>query len=108
MAEYMLNSRFNDPFNKVKLGVSISERNQLEEFSKVLRSGANMVEVDIASIYGLRGEQGGSAENIGKEERQIIGNLAKVNDVDLSVHAPWAINLSGIDPESRTKKPRVL
>ncbi len=105
MAEYMLNSRFNDPFNKVKLGVSISERNQLEEFSKVLRSGANMVEVDIASIYGLRGEQGGSAENIGKEERQIIGNLAKVNDVDLSVHAPWAINLSGIDPESRTKNP---
>ena len=59
MTEYMLNNKFNDPFNKVKLGVSLGERNQLEEFSKVLRSGANMVEVDIASVYGLMEERGG-------------------------------------------------
>ena len=105
MTEYMLNNKFNDPFNKVKLGVSLGERNQLEEFSKVLRSGANMVEVDIASVYGLMEERGGSAANIGKEERQIIGNLAKVNDVDLSIHAPWAINFSGIDPNSGQRNP---
>ncbi len=103
MTEYMLNSKFNDPFNKVKLGVSIGEKNQLEEFSKVLRSGVKMVEVNIASIYGLEGERGNSAETIGKTEREAIANLAKANDVDLSVHAPWAINFSGINPESKQK-----
>jgi endonuclease IV len=103
MTEYILNSKFNDPFNKVQFGVSIGERNQLEEFSKVLRSGAKMVEVDIASVYGLGGEQGNAADTIGKTEREAIANLAKTNDVDLSVHAPWAINFSGIDPQSRAK-----
>ena len=103
MTEYMLNSKFNDPFNKVQFGVSIGERNQLEEFSKVLRSGAKMVEIDIASVYGLGGEQGNAADTIGKTEREAIANLAKTNDVDLSVHAPWAINFSGIDPQSGKK-----
>ena len=104
MTEYTLNNRFNDPFNKVKFGVSIGERNQLEEFSKVLRSGARMVEVDIASVYGLGGEQGNAADTIGKTEREAIANLAKTNDVDLSVHAPWAINFSGINPQSGKKE----
>ncbi|MCL4397048.1 TIM barrel protein [Candidatus Parvarchaeota archaeon] len=103
MTDYMLNSKFNDPFNKVQFGVSIGERNQLEEFSKVLRSGAKMVEIDIASVYGLGGEQGNAADTIGKTEREAIANLAKTNDVDLSVHAPWAINFSGIDPQSGKK-----
>jgi sugar phosphate isomerase/epimerase len=103
MTDYMLNNKFNDPFNKVQFGVSIGERNQLEEFSKVLRSGAKMVEVDIASVYGLSGEQGNAADTIGKTEREAIANLAKTNDVDLSVHAPWAINFSGIDPQSGKK-----
>ena len=104
MTDYMLNSKFNDPFNKVKFGVSIGERNQLEEFSKVLRSGARMVEVDIASVYGLGGEQGNAADTIGKTEREAIANLAKTNDVDLSVHAPWALNFSGINPQSGKKE----
>ncbi len=105
MTEYTLNNKFNDPFNKVQFGVSIGERNQLEEFSKVLRSGARMVEVDIASVYGLEGEQGNAADTIGKTEREAIANLAKVNDVDLSVHAPWAVNFSGINPQSKKKEP---
>ncbi|MGC8533251.1 MAG: sugar phosphate isomerase/epimerase family protein [Candidatus Parvarchaeum sp.] len=103
MTDYMLNSKFNDPFNKVQFGVSIGERNQLEEFAKVLRSGARMVEIDVASVYGLGGEQGNAADTIGKTEREAIANLAKTNDVDLSVHAPWAINFSGIDPQSGKK-----
>lgn len=105
MTSYTLNNKFNDPFSKVSFGVSIGERNQLEEFSKVLRSGARMVEVDIASVYGLGGEQGNSADTLGKTEREAIANLAKVNDVDLSVHAPWAINFSGINPQSKQKDP---
>ena len=103
MADYMLNNKFNDPFNKVQFGVSIGERNQLEEFAKVLRSGARMVEIDVASVYGLGGEQGNAADTLGKTEREAIANLAKTNDVDLSVHAPWAINFSGIEPQSKTK-----
>jgi endonuclease IV len=103
MTEYMLNNKFNDPFNKVQFGVSIGERNQLEEFSKVLRSGAKMVEIDVASVYGFEGEQGNSADTLGKTEREAIANLAKTNDVDLSVHAPWAINFSGIEPQSKAK-----
>ena len=99
MTEYMLNNKFNDPFNKVSFGVSIGEQNQLNEFSKILRGGSKMVEVDIASVYGLHGERGGSAATIGKEEREAIANMAKVNDVDLSIHAPWAINFSGINPD---------
>lgn len=103
MTEYTLNNKFNDPFNKVQFGVSIGERNQLEEFAKVLRSGAKMVEIDVASVYGLGGEQGNAADTLGKTEREAIANLAKTNDVDLSVHAPWAINFSGIEPQSKTK-----
>ena len=103
MTEYTLNSKFNDPFNKVQFGVSIGERNQLEEFAKVLRSGAKMVEIDVASVYGLGGEQGNAADTLGKTEREAIANLAKTNDVDLSVHAPWAINFSGIEPQSKAK-----
>ncbi|MCW1294445.1 MAG: TIM barrel protein [Candidatus Parvarchaeota archaeon] len=103
MTDYMLNSKFNDPFNKVQFGVSIGERNQLEEFAKVLRSGARMVEIDVASVYGLGGEQGNAADTISKTEREAIANLAKTNDVDLSVHAPWAINFSGIEPQSKAK-----
>ncbi len=103
MTEYTLNSKFNDPFNKVQFGVSIGERNQLEEFAKVLRSGAKMVEIDVASVYGLGGEQGNAADTLGKTEREAIANLAKTNDVDLSVHAPWAINFSGIEPQSKSK-----
>ena len=104
MTDYMLNNKFNDPFNKVQFGVSIGERNQLEEFSKVLRSGARMVEVDIASVYGLGGEQGNAADTISKTEREAIANLAKVNDIDLSVHAPWALNFSGLNPQSGKKE----
>ncbi len=104
MAEYMLNNKFNDPFNKVQFGVSIGERNQLEEFSKVLRSGARMVEIDVASVYGLGGEQGNAADTISKAEREAIANLAKTNDVDLSVHAPWAVNFSGLNPQSGKKE----
>ncbi len=103
MTKYTLNSKFNDPFNKVQFGVSIGERNQLEEFAKVLRSGAKMVEIDVASVYGLGGEQGNAADTLGKTEREAIANLAKTNDVDLSVHAPWAINFSGIEPQSKAK-----
>ena len=103
MTEYTLNNKFNDPFNKVQFGVSIGERNQLEEFAKVLRSGAKMVEIDVASVYGLGGEQGNAADTLGKTEREAIANLAKTNDVDLSVHAPWAINFSGIEPQSKAK-----
>lgn len=103
MTEYILNNKFNDPFNKVQFGVSIGERNQLEEFSKVLRSGAKMVEVDIASVYGLGGEQGNAADTISKAEREAIANLATVSDVDLSVHAPWAVNFSGLNPQSGKK-----
>lgn len=103
MTEYTLNNKFNSPFNKVQFGVSIGERNQLEEFSKVLRSGARMVEVDIASVYGLMREEGNAADTISKTEREAIANLAKVNDVDLSVHAPWALNFSSLNPESGKK-----
>lgn len=104
MTNYTVNSKFNDPFNKVHFGVSISERNQLEEFAKVLRSGAKMVEIDVASVYGLGGEQGNAADTIGKTEREAIANLAKTNDVDLSVHGPWAINFSGINPQTGKKE----
>ncbi len=103
MTEYMLNNKFNDPFNKVQFGVSLGEQNQLNEFSKILRGGSRMVEIDIASVYGLMNERGGSAASIGKTEREAISNLASINDVDLSIHAPWAINFSGINPENGEK-----
>ncbi|MCL5009445.1 MAG: TIM barrel protein [Candidatus Parvarchaeota archaeon] len=102
MTEYKLDNKFNDSFKQVALGVSIGENNQLAEFAKILRSGAQMVELDLASLYGHTG-QGTSAEKIGKTEREAIGNLAKTTNSDLSVHAPWSINFSGINPKTGEK-----
>lgn len=103
MTEYHVDNKFNDAFKQQALGISIGERNQLAEFSRLLRTGAQMVEVDLASLYGYTGE-GTPANRLTKTERQAIGNLAKVNDIDLSIHAPWSINFSGINPDPRSLK----
>ncbi|MEM3190526.1 MAG: TIM barrel protein [Candidatus Parvarchaeota archaeon] len=95
MAEYEVDSNFNDAFKQYSLGVSIDSKNQLDEFAKVLRSGAQMTEINIASMY--QGEGGTPAARIGKEEREAIGHLAEVNKVNLSVHAPWSLNFAGIN-----------
>lgn len=101
MTEYKLDNKFNDSFQQVALGVSLGEQNQLAEFAKILRSGAQMVEMDLASLYpGVTGERGTSAANITKTERQAIANLAKTTDSDLSIHAPWSTNFSGINPSN--------
>ncbi len=105
MTEYRLNNRFNDAFKQAAFGVSLGENNQLAEFAKALRSGSQMAELDLASLYGNTGN-GASADRIGKTERQVLGNLARVSDADLSMHAPWSINPSGINPESRQKDPQ--
>ncbi len=105
MTEYRLNNKFNDAFKQAAFGVSIGENNQLAEFAKALRSGSQMAEVDLASLYGFTGN-GASAEKLGKTEREALGNLAKVSDADLSIHAPWSINFSGINPESGQKDPQ--
>ena len=105
MTEYRLNNKFNDAFKQAAFGVSIGENNQLAEFAKILRSGSQMAEVDLASLYGFTGN-GASAEKLGKTEREALGNLAKVSDADLSIHAPWSINFSGINPESGQKDPQ--
>ncbi len=99
MTEYRLDNKFNDAFKQASLGVSIGENNQLAEFAKILRSGAQMVELDLASLYGFTG-QGTPAARITKKEREAIGNLARTTDSDLSVHAPWSINFSGINPKT--------
>ena len=95
MTEYELDSNFNDAFKQYSLGVSIDSKNQLDEFAKVLRSGAQMTEINIASMY--QGEGGTPAARIGKEEREAMGHLAEVNKVNLSVHAPWSLNMAGIN-----------
>jgi sugar phosphate isomerase/epimerase len=99
MTEYQLGRKFNDAFKQTALGVSIGEQNQLAEFAKVLRSGAQMAEIDLASLYGFTGN-GTPATRMGKTEREAFGNLAKTNQADLSIHAPWSINPSGINPQS--------
>ncbi len=99
MTDYKLDNKFNDSFKQAALGVSIGENNQLAEFAKILRSGAQMVELDLASLYGFTG-QGTPAARITKTEREAIGNLARTTDSDLSVHAPWSINFSGINPKT--------
>lgn len=103
MVEYSLDNDFNDSFKQYAFGVSIDSKNQLEEFAKILRSGTQMVEINIASMYG---GEGASAEKIGKEERKAISDLANINKVELSVHAPWSLNLSGINPQSGELDPR--
>ena len=102
MVEYSLDNDFNDSFKQYAFGVSIDSKNQLEEFARILRSGAQMVEINIASMYG---GEGTSAEKIGREERKAISDLANINKVELSVHAPWSLNLSGIDPRTGEKSP---
>ena len=103
MVDYHINNKFGDAFKGAAIGVSIGERNQLAEFAKVLRGGAQMAEIDIASVYGLLNEGGNSAVTIGKAEREAIGHLAEATKADLSIHAPWAINFSGINPQSGEK-----
>ncbi|MCL5101435.1 MAG: TIM barrel protein [Candidatus Parvarchaeota archaeon] len=103
MTDYQIDNKFNDAFRQQALGISIGERNQLAEFSRLLRTGAKMVEIDLASLYGYTGE-GTPANRITRTERESIGNLAKTNDMDLSVHAPWSINFSGINPDPRSLK----
>ncbi len=105
MTEYRLNNKFNDAFKQAAFGVSLGENNQLAEFAKALRSGSQMAELDLASLYGHTGN-GASAERFGKTEREALGHLAQVSDADLSIHAPWSINPSGINPESRQKDPQ--
>ncbi len=105
MTDYVLNNEFSNAFKTKALGLSIGEHDQLAAFAKILRSGTQMAEIDLASMYGLGGERGTSAEGLGKTERQAIANLARTNDVDLSVHAPWAINFAGIDPNSGKRDP---
>jgi endonuclease IV len=105
MTEYELGNKFNDAFKQAALGISIGENNQLAEFARLLRTGAQMAEIDLASLYGYTG-QGTSAARLGKTEREAFGNLAKSTEVDLSVHAPWSINFSGIDPDPRGKGER--
>ncbi len=103
MVEYSLENDFNDSFKQYAFGLSIDSKNQLEEFAKILRSGTQMVEINIASLYG---GEGTSAERIGREERKAISDLANVNKVELSVHAPWSLNLSGINPQTGELDPR--
>ncbi len=102
MADYTLDSEFNDAFKQQVLGMSTPAQNQLEEFSKLLRNGSKLVEINIATLYGVPGggHEGTSSENISRAEREAIGNLAKLNEVDLSVHAPWGVNLTGINPQN--------
>ena len=78
MTEYELDSNFNDAFKQYSLGVSIDSKNQLDEFAKVLRSGAQMTEINIASMY--QGEGGTPAARIGKEERE-----ASISRIKLSL-----------------------
>ncbi len=104
MTDYNVSNKFNDAFKQSALGISIGENNQLAEFARLLRTGAQMAEVDLASLYGYTGN-GTSAARLGKTEREAFGNLAKTSAVDLSVHAPWSVNLSGINPQSGEKDP---
>ncbi|MCL4399264.1 sugar phosphate isomerase/epimerase [Candidatus Parvarchaeota archaeon] len=105
MVEYNTNTNFNDAYRQAALGVSIGSNNQIEEFAKILRSGARMVEINLASMYGMGGDRGTAPSKIGKAEREAIGHLAQATDVDISTHASWGINFAGINPQNGQKDP---
>ena len=77
-------------------------QNQVDALQASIRSGASKVEL------GFMGTQKGSSnaptpESMSKEEREMIYQLARLNEVETTVHAaPSVSNLSGFNPRQNT------
>ena len=87
-----------------ELGASIPEGNRFGTFIQGLQSAIRLGvgTVELASSQG-GGHEPVGVENYGKEARQELRELAKINDVDIkSIHSPSNIgNLSGYNPQER-------
>lgn len=75
---------------------TIPNKDQLDELKAKIRLGASKVELGFMGAGKSRGEAP-SPEMYGKDERQAIKELARINDIELTTHASFQIEpISGL------------
>ncbi|MCW1311426.1 MAG: TIM barrel protein [Candidatus Rehaiarchaeum fermentans] len=77
-------------------GYSVDLTNQMQSFQQVLNLGSKLIELSLSSIY-LSG-RGNTAENTGKSHIYNIGTEAYLSGVNLTVHAPFQLDLTNLEP----------
>ena len=77
-------------------------QSQVEALQASIRSGASKVELGFMGVQ-KGSERSPTPESMSKEEREMIYQLAKINEVETTVHAaPSASNLSGFNPRANS------
>lgn len=82
---------------KNQYGFSVASVDQMKSFQEVLNLGSKLAELSLGSLYQSgRGEV--TAENIGKTQLQNIATEAALSGVNLTVHAPWMLDITQVSP----------
>ncbi len=85
-------------FDLRQMGISHGVGDVAEGLKAQIFLGASLVELGFTGVNKTQGKQAPSPETYGKDEREEMRQLARINEVEISVHAtPSLGSLSGFD-----------
>ncbi len=93
---------FDSGLDSFNLGTTLNPmQNQLQALQAKIREGASKIEFEFAG-RGKGSSQASTPESYGKEEREMMRQIAKLNDIKSSTHATFNVaGLAGFNPQQR-------